>query len=185
MPPAAVTLRTGRPGSVPERLARHGMRRHHGLTIVECLIAMTILSVVVLVTCHTLAAGHQHVHHGDRIALATRLGRDLLEEITARAYRDPTILTNFGPETGEARATFDDVDDYHTYAEAAGALTDFAANAYPADHQTFSRQVTVTATTQTVSALARDFPGLSVVVTVRARSGQAWQFSRFIPEAGL
>lgn len=169
------------------------MRRQHGLTIVECLIAMTILSVVVLVTCHTLAAGHQHVHQGDRIAVAARLGRDMLEEIAAREYRDPTIPTNFGPETGEARATFDDADDYHGYSEAAGVLTDFAANAYPADHQAFARRVTVTATSQTVvfrdpltnADVPRSFPGLSVVVTVQSSGGGEWQFSRFIPEPGL
>ena len=165
-------------------------RRQHGLTVVECLIAMTILSVVVLITCHTLAAGHQHVHHGDRIAVASRLGRDLLEEIAARAYRDPAVPTNFGPEPLEGRGTldandFDDVDDYHNYTEAAGALKDFAGVAYPADHQTCARSVTVTAGSRTITDLARTFPGLAVVVTVRSGTGEQWQFSRFIPEPGL
>ena len=169
------------------------MRRQHGLTIVECLIAMTILSVVVLVTCHTLAAGQRHVHHGDRIALAARLGRDLLEEIAARAYRDPQTPANFGAEAGEARDTFDDADDYHNFAEAAGAVKDFSNTNYASDLQAYSRQVSVTAATQTVMFkdpvtgldVPRNFPGLRVVVTVRAASGEQWQFSRFIPEPGL
>jgi prepilin-type N-terminal cleavage/methylation domain-containing protein len=162
------------------------MRCNRGLTIVECLVAMTILSVVVLVTCHTLAAGHEHVHYGDRRSTAVRIGRDMLEEITARPYRDLATPTNFGPETGETmRAHFDDVDDYHGYAEAFGALTDFAASAYPAHDQAFSRSVAVTAATKTVADLGRTFSGLSVVVTVKARNGEEWQFSRFILEPGL
>ncbi len=159
------------------------MRRRHGLTIIECLIAMTILSVVVLVTCHTLAAGHEHVHYGDRVAAAARLGRDMLEEIASREYRDPTSPTTFGRETGEtARVQLNDADDYHGYTEAAGAVSDFTAVPYPTVDQAFSRSVTVTATTFTVTELGRDFPGLNIVVTVQARSGQQWQFSRFIPE---
>ena len=161
------------------------MHRRHGLTIVECLVAMTILSVIVLVTCHTLAAGHEHIHYGDRVATAARLGSDMLEEIAARDYRDPVTPANFGPEAGEARAQFDDVDDYNGYAEAAGSVKDFAGNAYPADEQVFSRRVMVTATTKTIPDLGRDFPGVLVAVTVRASNGQQWQFSRFIPEPGL
>jgi prepilin-type N-terminal cleavage/methylation domain-containing protein len=162
------------------------MRRERGLTIVECLIAMTILSVIVLVTCHTLAAGQQHVRNGDRLTGAARLGRDLLEEIGARDYRDATTPTNFGRETGEtARAHFDDVDDYNAYTESAGTIKDFDGNFYPADDQTYSRSVAVTATTRTVTNLARDFPGLNVVVTVRSNTGEQWKFTRFIPEPGL
>jgi len=162
------------------------MRRHRGLTIVECLIAMTILAVVVLVTAHTLAAGHEHVHYGDRRSAAVRLGRDMLEEIASRSFRDLVTPTNFGPETGETtRADFDDVDDYHGYAQAAGSLTDFAGNAYPASDQSFARSVTVTAGTQTVTALSRTFSGVSVVVTVRARNGEQWQFTRFIPDPAI
>ncbi len=166
------------------------MRRQHGLTIIECSIAMTILSIVVLVTSHTLVAGHQHVQYGDRIAAAARLGRDMLEEVASRDYRDDTTPLNFGREIGEARAQFDDVDDYNAYAEAAGALQDFAGNLYPDHDQFFSRTVAVTATTQTVAFTGpvpqtRNFAGLRVVVTIRDANGQEWQFSRFVPERGL
>lgn len=146
---------------------------------------MALLSIVVLVTCHTLAAGHQHIHHGDRIATAARLGRDMLEEIASRAYRDLDTPTNFGLEAGETtRAHFDDADDYHGYSEPAGSLCDFAGNAYPVHDEGFSRSMTVTATTHAVAELGRSFPGVSVVVTVRAGSGEQWEFKRFIPEPG-
>jgi prepilin-type N-terminal cleavage/methylation domain-containing protein len=162
------------------------MSRNRGLTIVECLIAMTILAVIVLVTCHTLAAGQEHVQYGDRRSAAVRLGRDMLEEIASRPYRDLATPTNFGPEAGEtARAALNDVDDYHGFNEAAGALSDFAGNAYPTADQGFSRSVTITANTLTVPNLSRTFTGLSVIVTVRARNGEQWQFTRFIPEPPL
>ena len=162
------------------------MYRQRGLTVVECLIAMTILSIVVLVTCHTLAAGQEHVYAGDRIAVAARLGRDMLEEIASREYRDPTTPTSFGLESGETtRTQFDDVDDYNNHNEALGALADFAGNAYPTADQRFSRRVTVAATTQAIAQLGRDFPGVWVTVTVQARTGEQWQFKRFIPEPGV
>jgi prepilin-type N-terminal cleavage/methylation domain-containing protein len=170
--------------AVSHLFQRKRMYRQRGLTVVECLIAMTILSIVVLVTCHTLAAGQEHVYAGDRIAVAARLGRDMLEEIASREYRDPTTPTSFGLESGETtRAQFDDVDDYDKYNENLGALADFAGNAYPTADQKFSRRVTVAAATQTM--LGRDFPGVSVTVTVRARTGEQWQFKRFIPEPGV
>jgi prepilin-type N-terminal cleavage/methylation domain-containing protein len=159
------------------------MRHKHGLTIVECMIAMTILSVIVLVTCYTLAAGQQHIYEGNRLDTAVRLGRDLLEEITARNYRDPSGTTNFGPEPDElTRAAFDDVDDYQNYSEAPGALKDATGTPYPATDQVFSRKVTVTQGNLSVTDLGGQFKGLTVKVTVQAPTGQQWVFQRFIPE---
>jgi len=159
------------------------MRRTHALTIVECMIAMTILSVIVLVTCYTLAAGQQHIYEGNRLATAVRLGRDLLEEITARSYRDPSGTSNFGPESDElTRAAFDDVDDYKNYAEAPGSLADATGTPYPPADQVFSRKVNVTKSPVSVSDLGGQFNGLTVTVTVQAPTGQQWVFQRFIPE---
>jgi hypothetical protein len=147
------------------------------------MIAMTILSMIVLVTCYTLAAGQQHVYEGNRIATAARLGRDLLEEITARSYRDPSGTTNFGPEADElTRAAFDDVDDYQNYNEAPGSLVDATGTPYPAADQGFSRKVNVTKAPLSVSDLGGSFNGVTVKVTVQAPTGQQWVFTRFIPE---
>jgi len=162
------------------------VRHRHGLTIVECLIAMTILSVVVLVTCYTLAAGEQHLYEGNRIGTATRLGRDLLEEIVARDYRDRSPTNNgnnLGPESGElTRAQFDDVDDYQNYNEAPGALVDATGALYPAADQVFRRKVTITKGNLSVIDLGTPFSGLTVKVIVTAPTGQQWVFQRFIPE---
>lgn len=166
------------------------MRRRHGLTIVECLVAMTILSVVVLVTCYTLAAGEQHLYEGNRIGTAVRLGRDLLEEIVARDYRDRSTTgngngngNNLGPESDElTRAQFDDVDDYQNYTEAPGALVGATGALYPAADQVFRRKVTITKGNLNVTDLGTQFSGLTVKVIVTAPTGQQWVFQRFIPE---
>lgn len=161
------------------------MRPRHGLTIVECLVAMTILSVVVLVTCYTLAAGQQHLYEGNRVGSAVRLGRDLLEEIVARDYRDRVggNGNSLGPEADElTRAQFDDVDDYQNYTEAPGALVDATGTLYPAADQVFRRKVTISKGNLTVTDLATQFTGLTVKVTVTAPTGQQWVFQRFIPE---
>ena len=163
------------------------MRRVRGLAIVECLIAMTILSVTVLVTCYTLAAGQQHIYHGNRIATAVRLGRDLLEEIAARNFRERGTAASapIGPEAGEvSRAAFDDADDYKGYVESPGALADAAGVLYPAADQAFRRRVLVARKTQIVSNLGRSFSGLGVTVSVQAPTGEQWSFTRFIPEPG-
>jgi hypothetical protein len=148
---------------------------------------MTILSVTILVTCYTLAAGQQHIYHGNRVSTAVRLGRDLIEEIAGRAYRErgTASTATLGPETGEeTRADFDDVDDYKNFAEAPGSLVDAGGISYPAPDQVFRRRVNVTRGNQNVPELGRSFPGLTVTVSVQAPTGEQWHFARFIPEPG-
>jgi hypothetical protein len=159
------------------------MRRSRGLTVVECLLALTILSVTVLAATMTLSAGAQHDRRGDLASIAARLGRDLLEEICSREYREPISAPGFGPEFGETtRALFDDVDDYNGLTEARGDLENFAGVKYAQYEQRFARSVTVTAGAVHVADLSQNINGLTVVVTLRSESGETWQFTRFIPE---
>jgi Tfp pilus assembly protein PilV len=159
------------------------MRRSRGLTVVECLLALTILSVTVLAATMTLSAGAQHDRRGNRAAVAARLGRDMLEEITSRAYAEPVSAPAFGPEFGEiSRALYDDVDDYNGLSEARGAVATVEGTLYAAHDQQFARAVTVTAGAMNVADLGRNVNGLTVVVTLTAEGGERWQFTRFIPE---
>jgi prepilin-type N-terminal cleavage/methylation domain-containing protein len=157
--------------------------RRRGLTVVECLLALTILSVTVLAATTALSAGAQHDRRGDRAAVAARLGRDMLEEVTSRAYREPVSAPAFGPEFGETtRAAYDDVDDYHGLAEARGAVANVDGAPYTAHEQGFTRGVTVTAGAINVAELGRSVNGLTVVVTLTSESGERFEFTRFIPE---
>src|SRR5947208_16939323 len=121
-----------------------------GMTIVECLWATTILSATMLASTYTVIAGNQQATRADRAARATRLARNLMEEITSMAYQDPVQTPVFGPETGEtSRTIYNDVDDYNGYSEALGALVDCTGTLYPTNDQQFTRAVTVAQTTQT------------------------------------
>ena len=165
------------------RRSRRRQAPRAGLTVVECLIALTILSVTVLAATMTLSAGAQHDRRGDLASIAARLGRDMLEEITSREYREPVTAPVFGRETGETgRALFDDVDDYHNFDEPRGTLTNFAGVMYAPSDQQFGRFTRVTSTSVNVTDLGRTVNGLTVEVTLTSGSGERWVFTRFIPE---
>ena len=153
-----------------------------GLTLVECLVALTVLSVALLAVSYMAVAGHQHVGYADDASRASRLAKDLVEEIVSKAYVEPGGAGGFGPESGETRRDqFDDVDDYNGYSESAGRLADPTGARYPDAEQAFSRSVTVTPTSQAVADLGRTIAGVTVTVTVRNSPGVQWQVERFIP----
>lgn len=163
------------------RRLRAKLRR--GLTVIECLIAVTILAGTVLATSYTVVAAHQQNQSADRAMHAARLARDMLEEIISKACSDPDGGGVFGPEAGETtRAQYDDVDDYDGLSEPAGALKDAEGAACTGDDQDFSRSVTVVAGQQAMGPLDVSIPGRIVTVTLRHRSGERWQCMRFIPE---
>jgi prepilin-type N-terminal cleavage/methylation domain-containing protein len=169
MTPLSTNLTAGRPN------------RGRGLTLVECLLALTILAGAFLAAVSTASVGHQHLRAGDAEFQAVRLARDLLEEIVAKPYLDPAVPDVFGPEAGEVlRTDFDDVNDYHNYSEPIGQLRDLKGNFYPAAQQVASRQVSVVAGTAAVPALAVTAQGATVTVSVTNSKGKTWQFARFV-----
>jgi len=152
-----------------------------GLTLVEVMIAIMVLQVAVLALSYTLATGEKHVLDAEHSQRASRLALDLIEEIIAKAYSDPQGGDAFGAEEG-SRSSFDDVDDYHGFSEATGAVTDFTGSDYGSDYQSFSRSVAVTQSSETISALSHTVNGKYVVVTVTDAAGRQWSISRLVPE---
>ena len=145
--------------------------------------ALTILSLALLAVSHTAVAGHQHLGYADDISRASRLAKDLVEEIVSKAFAEPGVAGAPGRDAGEAaRASLDDVDDYDGYAEAAGGLADFTGARYAAAEQVFSRSVSVTASNQSVPDLGRTIPGKTVTVRVTHSRGVQCEVVRFIPE---
>ncbi len=154
-----------------------------GLTLIESMLAMGILSLAVLSVTYAVVAGQSHAHAGDNAIRATALAQDLLEEILTLPYHDPDGASAPGPETGEtSRLAFDNVDDFHGYIEAPGGITDFTGNLYATDAQVFSRSVSVSSTPQAITAFAATINGITVTVTVADPAGQAWSVIRFVPE---
>ena len=163
---------------------RGGGGVRHGLTLVESLAALAILSAAFLAVVSTASVGHKHLHAAETEFRVVRVARDLMEEIVSKAYLDPDVADVFGREPADtARTKFNDVNDFIGFTEAAGQLRDMTAAPYPADHQGFSREVSVVPAVQTVTAWNTAVSGVTVTVTVREQpKGKVWKFSRFIPE---
>lgn len=161
---------------------RHS-RSQRGFTLAEVLIASAILSIATIAIVQAVTAGQANTLDSLKRARADALAEVLLEEILSKPYADPDEAGAIGPEGDETtRADFDNVDDYHGYAEAAGALADHAGVAYPTEYQGLNRTVTVVAVTNSVVSLGGEHDGVQVTVTVSEPNGRTWVVERFVPE---
>ena len=102
-------------------------RRQHagGFTLLESLLAATILAMAITAITAPFTAGAQNNHVQARRVLAVSLAQEMLEEILAKPFADPDGASSPGPESAEAdRSQFDNIDDYHDYTESNGAIAD-------------------------------------------------------------
>lgn len=151
--------------------------------MVEVLIAAAILSFATIAVVQAVTAGQAQTLDALKRARADALAEVLLEEILSKPYDDPEGEVGFGPDAGEsARADYDNIDDYHEYTEAAGALADHAGVAYPTTYQSLTREATVVAVTNSVAELGGDHAGVQITVTVSEANGRSWSVERFVPE---
>lgn len=102
---------TACPNKKPQR---HGMRQH-GISMVEVVISIILVSTLMLVTMQASSSVLQ-MEQEDRSALfAAEVIEAFANEITSRDFQDRDAPI-FGLETGESASTrtdFDDIDDYH------------------------------------------------------------------------
>src|SRR5688572_22983878 len=91
--------------------------RRAGLTLAESLIACVVLAIAVAGMMAPIAASHQQSRAAESSATCASLARQLMDEIVARPFVDPTDQsTTLGPEAGElTHAQFDNIDDFHGY----------------------------------------------------------------------
>jgi hypothetical protein len=87
----------------------------------EAMLASSLLAASVLAVTMPFNAGAQNEQADARMSLACALGQEMMEEILAHEFWDANGV-NPGPETGQTRATFDSLDDYHGYAESEGSI---------------------------------------------------------------
>ncbi len=163
--------------------ARRRQSAQSGFTLIEVLMAATVLSFAVIAIAQMLVAGQMSTYEALHHRRGQSLAEAMIEEILALPYADPDGASTPGPEGGEAtRADFDNSDDFDGYSEAAGAVTDSAGDAYPSQFNLFSRAVAITETDITVTGFSADVPGIEVQVTVTDSRGQTWRVVRFIAE---
>ena len=96
-------------------------RTRRGMTLIEAVISMMIVAVMMVAALQTVGTTARHRQAQASLRRGPALARDLISEILPNRYVDADAGAVFGPETGEAvsgnRAGFDDVDDYHGWAE--------------------------------------------------------------------
>jgi len=96
-----------------------------GFTLVEAVITIAIMSIALLAISQALAFGLKHSSDGISQARIVNLAQAYFEEISAKRFAEATPTGGvpacsgsttpcgvIGPESGESRATYDDVDDF-------------------------------------------------------------------------
>lgn len=98
-----------------------------GFTLVEALLATTVLAIVSASAALPFVAGVHQANEASRLEQAVALGQAMMEEILTRPVLDPTGRgATPGPESGEtARNLFDNIDDFHGYTEQTVGLRDY------------------------------------------------------------
>lgn len=131
--------------------------RRPGFTLIEALIASTILAVVAASAALPFVAGTQQVQESAKLENAVALGEALMEEILARPFFEEGQRTATpGPEADETRRDlFDSIDDFHGLSESAGDMRDYL-NAVIADEDLADFRRTVTAEYVTMPNQAAD-----------------------------
>ena len=101
------------------------MPARQGFSLIEAMIASTILAATVTAVTLPFTAGAQNEQDSARTTLAVALAEELMEEILSKPFDDPAGGQTPGPEAGEtSRSLYDNIDDYHGYTEAAGQIKD-------------------------------------------------------------
>ncbi len=153
------------------------------MSLIEALMAMAILGIGVVAVSAALTAGTQQSVAVADIRLATELAEAMMEEILALPWDDPGGASAPGPEAGETRASFDNVDDFAGYSEAAGAVVDATGTAYAAAYSRLARAVSQSAASLQPGAFGTAVSGLQVTVTVTQDGNTLASITRFIPES--
>jgi prepilin-type N-terminal cleavage/methylation domain-containing protein len=99
------------------RSRRSPRHRRGAFTLVEVVISVVIVGGLLAASLRAVALANVTQYQTVERTGANNLARGLLAEITQQAYVDPGPSPVFGPESGQSRPTYDDVDDYNGYSE--------------------------------------------------------------------
>lgn len=163
--------------------ARTRRARLAGLTLMEVMFALLLLSFAVAALTQAIVSGQSHTYEALHASRAIDLAEAMIDEVLSKPYNDPDGDTTAGPDDGETdRTLFDCADDYDGYTEAVGSVVDQSLTVYPDLYQQFGRSVTVDYVTKSLPDLGGDHNGMSVTVTVTDTKGRTWTLTRFIQE---
>ncbi len=157
-------------------------KTRRGFTLVESMIASVVLAAAVVGIASLLtASAHQAMSH-EETAMATALGRQLLEEIAAKPMMDPDDYTMTpGPESGEmGRADFDNVDDYHGLSETGDSISLLGGGVLGVTSGGYTRAVTVEYRASPNGAAGEGDDFALVTVRVTTPSKKTFTLSRLV-----
>lgn len=97
------------------------LSRQRGATLVEMVISIVIISVTVTAVMMVITQVSRSSADPMVRTQATAIAQAYLDEILVQALDEPDGAESGGPESGETRANFDDVSDYHGLDDNAGA----------------------------------------------------------------
>ena len=121
-------------------------KRNRGFSLIETLIAVTILGVSAASISMLLFAGMKQNQVSDSYLLAANLAQNMMDEVLGKPFYEPDSPDNFtpGPDAGEdSRERLDNIDDYDGLSEPAGGLLLPDGKVLDATHlSTFSRSTT-------------------------------------------
>ena len=158
--------------------AKASRSRHQGVTLVELVIAIVVISIALLasVSSFSLLAGRSANAMVQSRSL--ELAQLYLDEILARRFDEASDPTGVPPysgacrvtDDGESRGQFDDVDDFHGLNESPPSLIDLPADT---DYNGFAVAVTVVCD----NSVGSNGSAKRITVTVTAPDGQQSPFS--------
>ena len=90
-------------------------RDQRGVTLIDLIITIIILAIAVPPMVGVFITSTRNSTFGVTMARANHLASNLFEEIRSKRWDENTgaASATLGPDTGETRATYDDVDDFH------------------------------------------------------------------------
>lgn len=154
-------------------------------TLLEATLSIVIVAVMLCAAMSLVSAYGRSRSSRQDLGRAMLLAQQLMSEIVQSSYADPvTGSTTFGPETGEVRSTFNDVDDYNGWSESPPATR--AGTVIPG-FTGWSRSVQVAyvdpATPTTV--VSTDKGMKRIIVTVKSASGKVQTLTALRSTSGV
>jgi MSHA pilin protein MshD len=98
---------------------RVASQHRRGFTIAEVSVCVVIVGMMLAAVMQTVGQASVLQYRVVQRARANQLARMLMAEVVQQAYAETGIAgtTTLGPESGETRATYEDVDDYNGLSE--------------------------------------------------------------------
>lgn len=171
------------------------VRQARGFTLIELILGIVTLAIA-LVLLSTLLYPQAFRSAEPVLQLrAANLGQALIDEVIAKSFDEnsprngdltrcgetsgPTCTAPglLGPDTGEDRATFDDVDDYHQLHVSYPALSDATGSSLAARYPSFSFRISVCYSNASGQCSAGVTAYKRVLITTITPVGQELDFS--------